>query len=250
MEVQSLQGKVAFITGGGTGIGSGIALSFAEAGATVAVFGRRVEPLERVVKAIEAAGGRAVAISGDVTSLEDLEGAVSRISSEFGRLDIAVANAGGPPMQGPVLETSPEEWRRVIDLNLTGSWNTARATVPIILASGGGHLLFIVSSAGRERSGELVGAYGASKAGVSQLARVLAMELDRQIAVNTLSPGLVESEILGVFDGQVPEMLVDAAQEMGEWLKAPDEIGRLATYIVGLPPAGTTGQLFALDRNR
>ena len=250
MQVQSLQDKVAFITGGGTGIGSGIASSFAEAGASVVVFGRRSEPLERVVKSVETTGGRAMAITGDVTSLEDLEAAAARVFDEFGRLDITVANAGGPPAQGPVLETSPEEWHRVIELNLTGSWNTARATVPLILASGGGHLLFIVSSAGRARSGELVGAYGAAKAGVSQLAYVLASELDRQVAVNTLSPGLVESEILGVFDGQVPDMLIEAAAEMGEWLKTPDEIGRLATYIVGLPPSGTTGQLFALDRNR
>jgi len=246
-----LSGKVAFVTGGGTGIGAGIARAFAGAGASVAVTGRRAEMLESTVQAIEQAGGRAIAVASDVTDLEMLSAAVDAVVTQLDGLHIVVANAGGPPVPGPVLDMAAEDWQQTIDLNLNGVWNTAKATVPHLVAGGGGHLLVIGSCAGRSRNAETVGAYGAAKAGVSQLTRVLAWELaDSSIAVNELTPGLTTTPGIGVVEGVVPDFLEDAARGMGEWLKGPDDVGEFALHLVGLPTNGTTGQRFELDRNR
>jgi NAD(P)-dependent dehydrogenase (short-subunit alcohol dehydrogenase family) len=139
----------------------------------------------------------------------------------------------------------------MIDLNLTGVWNTAKVAVPHLLRTGGGHFLFVGSSAGRSRNGETVGAYASAKAGASQLTSVLAWELAQTgIAVNELSPGLVTTPGVGVVDGVVPEFLEQAAQYMDEWLKAPDDVAEFALQLLALPTRGTTGQRFALDRNR
>jgi NAD(P)-dependent dehydrogenase (short-subunit alcohol dehydrogenase family) len=251
MSLPDLSGKVAFITGGGTGIGAGIARAFAGAGASVAIVGRRSEVLESTVEMIQKDGGRGVAVPSDVTDLDKLSVAVDDVVARLGGLDIVVANAGGPPLPGPVLDMSADDWKQTIDLNLNGVWNTAKATVPHLLDNGGGHLLVIGSCAGRSRNGETVGAYGAAKAGVSQLSRVLAWELAQSsIAVNEITPGLTTTPGIGVVEGVVPDYVEDAARGMGEWLKDPDDVGQFALYLVGLPTNGTTGQRFELDRNR
>jgi 3-oxoacyl-[acyl-carrier protein] reductase len=246
-----LAGKVAFITGGGTGVGAGIASAFAAAGASVVIAGRRLEPLERTAKAIANRGGLAVVKQCDVTSDQQLRDTIAGIEEEFGHLEITVANAGGPPTPGPVLSTPPDQWRQTIELNLTAAWSTARAAVPLMIASGGGHLLMIGSRAARSQDGETVGAYAAAKAGLAHLVRVLASDLRGEgIAVNEISPGMVETEGITAIAGEDPTFLTDVVREMGEWLKTPEEVGRLATYIVSLPGEGTTGQCFSLDRNR
>ena len=246
-----LSGKVAFVTGGGTGIGAGIARAFAGAGAAVAIVGRRAEMLESTVETIEKDGGRAIAVPSDVTDVEQLSAAVDDVVTRLEGLDIVVANAGGPPLPGPVLDMSADDWKHTIDLNLNGVWNTAKATVPHLVRGGGGHLLVIGSCVGRSRNGETVGAYGAAKAGVSQLTRVLAWELAQSsIAVNEITPGLTTTPGIGVVEGVVPDFVEDAARGMDEWLKDPDDVGQFALYVVGLPTNGTTGQRFELDRNR
>jgi NAD(P)-dependent dehydrogenase (short-subunit alcohol dehydrogenase family) len=247
-----LSGKVAFITGGGTGIGAGIAHALADAGASVVIGGRRKEVLASTADAIEQRGGRVIGITFDVTDIDQLRAAVDEVVGELGRLDIVVANAGAPPAPGPVLDMDPDDWQRTIELNLTGTWNTAHVTVPHLIASGGGHLLVVGSSAGRSRNAEWVGAYGAAKAGVAHLVRVMAVELAQyDVAVNELTPGLVITAGIGAVDGMLAESTTALIRdEMGEWLKEPDEIGRLALYVLSLPTNGTSGQSFNLERNR
>jgi 3-oxoacyl-[acyl-carrier protein] reductase len=248
---RELSGRVALVTGGGTGIGAGIARAFADGGAHVAVIGRRSNVLADTVAAIDREGGRALAITCDVTALDELIGAVDETVRTLGRLDMVVANAGGPPPWGPVLEMDPSDWRRTIDVNLTGVWNTAYASSPRLIESGGGHILVMGSCAGRSRHGEMVGAYSAAKAGVSQLTRVLAFELrEHNIAVNELTPGLTATEGIGAVDAESRAGLEQTASRMGDWFKEPAEIGRLARYIVSLPTSGTSGQTFSLERNR
>jgi NAD(P)-dependent dehydrogenase (short-subunit alcohol dehydrogenase family) len=240
-----LSGKVAFVTGGGTGIGASIAVAYAAAGAATVVIGRRPDPLESVVAQVEAAGGQALAVTADVTDLEATTAAAGRALERFGRLDLVVANAGAAPPLGPVLDMTSRAWEEIVALNLTGVWNTAKATVPAMVDAGGGAFIVIGSGAGRANSGGL-GAYSAAKAGASALTRVLAAELRAaRVAVNEIVPGPVRTPALSTLSGEDLE-LEERVRAIGEWLKEPDEVARLALYLASLPVDGTTGQVFSL----
>ena len=237
----SLSGKVALVTGGGTGIGAAIATAFAQAGARVAVTGRRPEPLEHVSAQITAAGGSTLAVPADVANAGAMSSAVGAVLDRFGRLDIAVANAGIMPPGHPVLEYTPEDWQQALDVNLTGVWNTARAAVPALVTAGGGSLIVIGSGMGRVSAGG-AGPYAVSKAGAAALVRVLAAELrESRIAVNELVPGPTRTP--GIGDNDEFER---RWRQRGEWPKDPDQVARLALFVAGLPPDGPTGQVFSL----
>lgn len=245
-----LDGKVAFITGGGTGIGAGIARAFAGAGAAVAVVGRRREPLDAVAAEVSAVGGRAFAVSADVTDHDSLVAAVAAAVTELGQLDIVVSNAGGPSAFGPTLEMSAEEWKATVDVNLNGHWLTAKATVPRLRERGGGHLVFMGSSTSYQTDPG-VAPYGVAKAGVALLRQILAVELrGDNIAVNELLPGMVRTAAIGQVGDETPQIVLDHVAQVGEWLKDPEDVASLALYMVSLPTNGTTGQAFNLGVNR
>lgn len=241
----SLEGKVALVTGGGTGIGAAIAEAFAVAGACVAVTGRRPALLAQTVQRITDRGGTALAACADVTDLAAMTGAAEKVGDRFGRLDIAVANAGIQPGHRPVLKYPPEEWQRVLDVNLSGVWNTAKATVPALIRGGGGSVIIIGSGMARVSSGGS-GAYAVAKAGASALTRVLAAELrEHSIAVNELIPGPTRTPGMdggGERDGEAGRRWAGR----GEWFKEPAEVARLALFVAALPSRGPTGQVFSL----
>jgi 3-oxoacyl-[acyl-carrier protein] reductase len=188
-----LDDKVALVTGGGTGIGAAVARRFAAEGAYVVVTGRRVDPLGDVVHDIEATGGRAAAVGADVSDESEMEGAVTRLLERFGRLDIVLANAAVAPPPGPILDMTPADFRRILEIDLVGAWITAKVTAPALKASGGGHLV-VVGSGGGHQVAPMVGAYSTAKAGLAMLVRVLAIELrPYRIAVNELIPGPVRT---------------------------------------------------------
>ncbi|MDR0343604.1 MAG: SDR family oxidoreductase [Nocardiopsaceae bacterium] len=239
----TLAGKAALVTGGGTGIGAAIAGAFAGAGAGVVVTGRRPGPLAQTVERITGAGGAALAVPADVTDLAAMTGAVRQALDRSGRLDIVVANAGIVPESRPVLEYPPGEWQRALDINLSGVWNTAKASVPALISAGGGSVLIIGSGLARVSAGG-AGAYAVAKAGASALTRVLAAELrEPGIAVNEVVPGPTRTRALG---GEHPSENEVRWAEAGEWLKDPADVARLALFVAGLPPHGPTGQVFSL----
>ncbi|MGB6234265.1 MAG: SDR family oxidoreductase, partial [Candidatus Acidiferrales bacterium] len=169
--MQRLSGKMAFITGGGTGIGRACALLFAREGAKVAVAARRREKLDAVAQEIIADGHEALAVVCDVTRKASVEAAVRAAEERFGGLNVIVNNAGALHV-GTAEETSDEDWNRVIAANLTGTFLVSRAAVPALRRAGGGSIVNIGSYLG------LVGikqraAYCASKGGVTMLTKAM-----------------------------------------------------------------------------
>ncbi|MCZ6806309.1 MAG: SDR family NAD(P)-dependent oxidoreductase, partial [Deltaproteobacteria bacterium] len=140
------ENKVVWITEGGSGIGRSLALAFAEEGATVAVSGRRQERLELVATEIEGKGGKALAVPCDVTDEASVESAVQRVVETFGRLDVAVANAGFS-VAGKIEKLSAKDWRRQLDVNVVGLAMTARHSIPY-LKENGGRLVLVGSVSG------------------------------------------------------------------------------------------------------
>ncbi len=187
----NLDKRVAFVTGAGSGIGQTIAYALASAGAHVVCFDLREDGgLPETVKNIESIGGQACLYSGDVRQLNDLRSAVALAKKNYGRLDIAV-NAAGIANANPALEMESEQWQRVIDINLTGVWNSCKAEAELMLESGGGSIINIASMSGVIVNRGLEQAhYNSSKAGVIHLTKSLAMEwISKGIRVNSISPG-------------------------------------------------------------
>lgn len=191
-----LGGKVAWITGAGSGIGRALAVELARRGAAVAVSGRRVSNLELVAKEIEAAGGRALPVACDVTEEDDVARAVAQVVSELGRLDVCVANAGFSVM-GSIATLTAEDWRRQLDTNVVGAAITAKHALPH-LEKTRGRVAFVASVSAFVPAPTL-GAYNASKAALRAIGLTLAAELHGTgVSATLLHPGFVESEIAQV----------------------------------------------------
>ncbi len=196
MSSRALEGQVAWITGAGSGIGRALAHEFAARGATVAVSGRRVGNLEDVAKEIEAAGGKALAVTCDVTDEDDVARAVAQVVRELGRLDIAVANAGFSVM-GSIGQLTAEDWRRQLDTNVVGAAMTAKHALPHLEKSQG--RIALVASVSAFVQAPKLGAYGASKAALRAIGQTLSLELHGTgVSCTLIHPGFVESEIAQV----------------------------------------------------
>ncbi|TWT73124.1 SDR family oxidoreductase [Allorhodopirellula solitaria] len=192
-----LTDRVIIVTGGSGGIGKGIAMVAAQCGAKVAIVSRDVEEMQSVVDEIEAAGGAAMFAQADVTQSDQVAAAMDKIASHYGCIDGLVANAGTNGTWAPIDELTPEEWRKTIDVNLTGTYLCIHHCVPLMRKQGRGSIVIMSSINGtRTFSNEGASAYAASKAGQFALAQMLALELAQvKIRVNVICPGAIESEI-------------------------------------------------------
>lgn len=204
-----LDGKVAFLTGAGSGIARATALLMAREGAAIVAVGRGRAELDQVVAEIVAAGGRAVAAEADIADSAAMRAAFGQAEAAFGGLDIVFANAGVNGVAAPIQDLEPEEWDEVMAVNLKGTFLTVKHAVPMLKAGGGGSVV-ITSSVNGTRVFSMGGlsAYSASKAGQVAFAKVAALELARhRIRVNVICPGSIES---GVEDGMERRNLREA----------------------------------------
>lgn len=191
-----LEGRVALVTGAGSGIGRASALMLAREGAKVGVLSRSEEELQTLRAEIEGAGGEALVLTGDVSEPEQVRGAVERVAETWGRLDVVVANAGINGVWAPIEDLEPEEWDRTLAINLKGTFLTIKYAAPYLRRRGGS--VVVVSSVNGTRIFSNTGAtaYSCSKAGQVVMTKMLAVELGPSgVRVNAICPGSIETEI-------------------------------------------------------
>jgi NAD(P)-dependent dehydrogenase (short-subunit alcohol dehydrogenase family) len=192
-----LDGRVAFITGGASGIGEGTARRFAQEGARVVLADMQPEQGERVRAQIEADGGQAMFVECDVSDPAAVQRAIDAAVERFGKLDIVFANAGINGVWAPVEELTPEEWDRTIDINLKGTYLTVHFAVPHLKRNGGGSIIITSSVNGtRTFSSPGASAYSSSKAAQVAFMKMIALELGRHdIRCNAICPGAIKTNI-------------------------------------------------------
>lgn len=240
-----LKGKTAIVTGAGSGIGRAVALGFAREGANLVLADRRDSACRETLELAQAQtpGLRGVALAADVAKLADHERLVASAISEFGGLDVACNNAGISGEMHTVADMTPQGWREVIDINLTGVFLAMHCQIPAMAGRGGS--IVNMSSILGQVGWATASAYTASKHGVIGLTRAAALEYARQsVRVNAIGPGFINTPMLG----NDPQVLAQYAQmhpigRLGE----PQEIADLVLYLSSSRSSLVTGAYFAAD---
>ena len=250
----SLEGRVAVVTGGGTGLGKAICHAFARAGADVVVAGRRLEPINETAAEVRDLGQRTMALSTDVTDSKQVDTLIEKTVGEFHKVDILVNNAGIArgiePSQwdtvqikvGPIWDLTDDKWHRAIDVNLGGAFYCSRAVAKHMIGRRSGKIINMASVGGlRGPKGWFT--YSSAKGGVVMLTRTLAVTWARDnIQVNCIAPGFIEVADTGATSQERnPDFI-----PMGRF-GAPKEVGLLAVYLASEASDYVTGECFAID---
>ena len=238
---RSLDGKVAIVTGAGRGIGKACALILAEDGASVALSGRDQARLEAMVVTVEALGVGALAVSGDVSRVQDVERLVAETRERFGRIDVLVNNAG-IIRDALLIRMKDEDWDEVLAVNLKGAFYTSRACARVMMRQRSGRIINIASVAGLMGNAGQVN-YSAAKAGLLGLTKAAARELAHWgILVNAVAPGLIDTDILTSLPAeardallsQIPLKRVGTSREVAEVVRflASDGAGYMTGQVI------------------
>ncbi len=246
------EGRVALVTGATSGIGEAAALALAAEGAAVGVLGRNSSALERMVAEVERQGHEAHAVETDVRVDADLAAAVGQVEARFGGIDL-VAHAAGVYLGGELAGMSEEDWDTVLDTNLKSCFLLARHAIPALRRRGGGAVVHVSSVAGQGGDAGAA-AYGASKAGVDALTRVMALDhAGEGIRVNGVAPGNVLTPMVTSYaEEHYPDdpnsMLVAAGQRhpIGRLIE-PQEVADLMLYLLSDSAASITGATYPID---
>ena len=248
IEMKHMEGKVALVTGAGSGIGRESALAFARAGAKVVVSDIVVEGGEETVRMIQGEGGEAIFVQCDVAKEADVKALIAKTVETYGKLDYAHNNAGIEGMAGPCAECTEENWDRTIGINLKGVWWCCKYEIPEMLKNGGGAIVNTSSVAG------LVGfagipAYTASKHGVAGLTKAIALDYAKQnIRCNAVCPGVIHTPMVDRFSGGTQEGLdAMAAMEPVGRLGEPSEIADAVVYLCSDKASFVTGIAMPVD---
>jgi NADP-dependent 3-hydroxy acid dehydrogenase YdfG len=227
---QGIKGKVALITGGGTGIGAEVARLLASKGARVAIAARRKDKLDEVASQITAQGGEARSYALDVTNKTQVKSVVDAIVADFGRLDVLVNNAGIMPIR-PMAEVNTDEWDAMIDINIKGTLYGIAAALPLFLAQGSGHFINFSSVAGFKVFAPGGTVYSGTKFAVRAISEGLRQEVGGAVRVTTIEPGAVDSELKHNTSGTAKETV------LGFYKQAipADAIARAVAFAIEQP---------------
>ena len=249
-----LRGKVVVITGGGTGIGLGIARSCAEEGAAVVLAQRRAEVAAREAHALAAAGHRALGLGCDVSRRAEVQALIAAAVATFGRLDVMVNNAaltGSAAEARPFLDETDEHWRLIMDVNLHGAFICMQEAARRMVAQGAGGAIINISSVAQFAAQEHAAPYCAGKAGLDGLTKVAAIELaPYNIRVNNVAPGDIDTEASHAVVAQAADR-----GATGNYVRytplgrrgRPDEIGRVVAFLAGDEASFVTGATWLVD---
>jgi NAD(P)-dependent dehydrogenase (short-subunit alcohol dehydrogenase family) len=244
----SLGGKVAFVTGAGTGIGRASALALAREGAHVVVSGISEHDLQDTARMVDEAGGRALAVRCDVTRGEDVKAALSKTIETFGRLDFAFNNAGVEQPMMATADLTEDEWDRIVDTNLRGVFLCMKYEIPLMLDAGGGVIVNTSSGAGvKGFKGQ--GAYTAAKHGVIGLTRSAALDYAASnIRINAVCPGIIATPMMDRFTGGTREgqQRVISQEPIGR-MGTPEEIAATVLWLCSDAAAFVVGAAIVVD---
>jgi len=240
-----MSGKLALVTGGGTGLGRQFARTLAHAGAAVIIAGRRVEPLQETAAAIRDDGGTAHCVALDVTDTSAVESAF-KVINDIGALDVVVNNAGAA-VAAPLLELRDEAWDQIMDVNVKGAWHVARAAVEQMIARRRGGAIVNVASVLGFAVQKGTASYPASKAALLHLTRTMAVEWARYgVRVNALAPGYFRTEMSdGYVTSERGKAMVERMpmRRLGE----PAELGGALLLLASNAGAYLTGSVITVD---
>lgn len=240
-----LAGKVALVTGGGTGIGRAAALAFANKGATVVVVGRRQAELDEVVGEIERIGGETAAMTADIAEEAQVSALIKKVVNRFGRLDAAFNNAA-TSIGGPIEALTTAEFDRVFATNVRGVWMLIQREVIAMRALGAGGAIVNTSSIAATGGNFGLSIYGASKGALDAMIRHVAIEVGGDgIRINNVSPGLTRTPMIAGF----PQELVDAvaAHTVLKRIAEAGEVGDVAVWLCTDEARYVTGQSILVD---
>jgi NAD(P)-dependent dehydrogenase (short-subunit alcohol dehydrogenase family) len=247
--MSTLDGQVGVVTGGGSGIGRGISLRLARDGAAVVVVDVDPGAADETAGMIDAAGGRALAARANVADFDQIRAAIDEGCERFGRLDIAVANAG-VFRTGTVRDTTPDDFRGQVEVNMTGVFLTVKAATERIVDSGRGGRIVCISSEAALATGARVWGYSATKAAVKMMVRGWAQELGQYgINVNSIGPGLIDTPLAQFQAGREGGELravVERRRPVGR-VGTPEDIAGMVAFLCGPDASYITGSFFLVD---
>lgn len=242
------EGKVAFVTGAGSGIGRAAALAFAREGANVVVADISDKGNQETARMVEELGARSLAVRCNVTQAGDIQAALDKTIDAFGRLDFAFNNAGIEYAIKPAADVDEEEWKRIIDIDLSGIFLCMKYEIPLILKQGGGAIVNTSSGAG-VRGFKGGAAYCAAKHGIIGLTRAAALDYAASnIRINAVCPGIINTPMMDRFSGGTSEgRLKVIAQEPVGRMGTPEEIGAAVIWLCSDAAAFVIGHALVVD---